>query len=187
MLRRPKNIHAFLESFRPLLGIVLLSVLVLDAAPTRAQSEDEIKAAFLLNFARYVEWPVAAFSSADSPVRVCMLEAGDFGKVVRDTIAGKSVGARSVEVVGVDAALAAADCHILFLESESGYEGEVLETLGESSVFTVASDTGFAKNGGIANFFRAGNRIRFEINPRAARGAGLNISSRLLRLAQVVE
>jgi hypothetical protein len=172
---------------RPVAGVLGFALAMFGAAPIHAQSEDEIKAAFLLNFARYVEWPESAFSGSDAPVQICMLGSEGFDRVAAGIVAGKMVGPRSVEVVPVSGADAAARCHILFVGSDSGSTDDIVASLGKSSVFTVANDEGFAKQGGIANFYRAGKRIRFAINPGAAEGAGLKISSRLLRLAQLVE
>ncbi len=171
----------------PVVGIVVFAISMFGASPLLAQSEDEIKAAFLLNFARYVEWPESAFSSLDSPVQICTLESDGFDSVVASTIEGKMIGPRSVEVAAVAGPEFAGGCHILFLGNGSRSGNEVVETLRKSSVFTVGNDQGFAKQGGIANFYRVGNRIRFEINPNAAQDAGLKISSRLLRLARLVE
>jgi hypothetical protein len=168
-------------------GATLVLVLAIFAAQSvHAQSEDEIKAAFLLNFARYVEWPTSAFDSDQAPVRICMSATSGFDRVLAGTVEGKTVGPRSVDVQVVEDFAAASACHILYLDSLGGAD-EVVAVLGEASVFSVASDEGFADQGGIANFYREGNRIRFEINPGAARKAGLKISSRLLRLARLVE
>ncbi len=161
---------------------------MLPALPSQAQSEDQIKAAFLLNFARYVDWPSRAFASNAAPVRICLLGAGAFGGVVSSTVEGKTVGSRPVRVDALGPSDATDGCHILFVGerfSEDG--GDVGAVLGATSVFTVGNETDFARRGGVANFFRADNKVRFEINPRAARTAGLKISSRLLRLARLVE
>ena len=177
----------------PLRRILLSFVLGLllagsGATPSWAQSEDQIKAAFLFNFARYVEWPDAAFTSGSAPVRICVAGAGDFAGVVEQAVGGKSVGDRAVAVVpGVDLS-DASSCHILYIgEGVDVGAGAVASSVSTGHVFTVADRAGFAASGGIANFIRVDNKVRFEINPNAAKGAGLKISSRLLRLAKVVE
>lgn len=160
----------------------------ISAPPAAAQSQDQIKAAFLFNFARYVEWPASAFSSADSAVRICLIGSKTFSEVVSSTVSGKSVGDRSV-VVDTPAGLeSASGCHILYVgEDMDTAASDVAASVDGANVFTVSDRRGFAANGGIANFIRADNKIRFEINPGAAKSAGLKISSRLLRLAKVVE
>jgi hypothetical protein len=171
------------------LTTVLLSSGLIAVAPAfGAQSEDQVKAAFLFNFARYVEWPVDAFADASQAVRICMLGTDGFAQVVSRAVSGKSVGDRAVEVDLPGDLESLAGCHILYVGDrvEAGPR-EIADRVGGASVFTVADRAGFARGGGVANFIRADNRIRFEINPGAAKRAGLKISSRLLRLAKVVE
>jgi hypothetical protein len=158
------------------------------ATQAKAQSEDQIKAAFLFNFARYVEWPSAAFENGDAAVKICMVGSGDFAGVVSQTVSGKNVGDRAVEVDTPSDLSRASGCHILYVgASVSEGPAEVAASVHASNVFTVADRAGFASGGGIANFIRTDNKVRFEINPGAAKKAGLKISSRLLRLAKVVK
>jgi len=160
----------------------------LAASPARAQSEDQVKAAFLFNFARYVEWPANAFGSDGAPIRICMLGSGGFSSVVSKAVSGKSVGDRAVEVDTPADLGGTAGCHILYVgETANSATSDVAAKVDGASVFTVADREGFAAGGGIANFIRADNKIRFEINPGAAKKAGLKVSSRLLRLAKVVD
>lgn len=186
---RPPIRMRFFRGPRVLFGVLCLTAsLFLAAAEARAQSEDQIKAAFLFNFARYVEWPGAAFGDPGSPIRICLMGAEDFSTVVTLTVSGKSVGARPVEIKQPDDVRQAAGCHILYVGEDSRVAAANLASqLASGSVFTVSDRDGFAKDGGIANFFRADNKVRFEINVSAAKRAGLKVSSQLLRLAKVVE
>lgn len=150
--------------------------------------EEEIKAAFLFNFARYVQWPQDSFGDRGAPVRVCVLGADDFARIVSANVSGKSVDDRAVEVVDLKNAASLGGCHILFVGDQAGKpRRELLGEIGKLPVLTVSDSEGFAREGGIANFYRDDNKVRFEINPGAARVAGLKISSQLLRLARVVE
>lgn len=154
----------------------------------RAQSEDQIKAAFLFNFLRYVEWPEAAFAGPDDAVKICLAGSGNFADVVSLTVSGKSVENRPVEVNTLSGLSRASSCHILYVGKGSEFApAKVASSVLGSSVFTVADREGFATGGGIANFIRTDNKVRFEINPSAAKKAGLKVSSRLLRLAKVVK
>lgn len=170
---------------------MFLQAFVLSSLPATAawaQSEDQVKAAFLFNFARYVEWPPGAFGSGDAPVRICMIGTDGFSSVVAKAVSGKSVGDRAVEVDTPAALSSTTGCHILYVGDDADVAAsEVAAQVSGASVFTVADRDGFAADGGIANFIRADNKIRFEINPGAAKEAGLKISSRLLRLATVVD
>lgn len=147
-------------------------------------SEHEVKAAYLYNFARYVTWPATAFGSPSDPLRICVLGDDDFEAVLSATVSDKRVGERPVVAERRENASQANGCHILFLKSARA--GSVSE-LSRDNVFTVSDVAGFAKDGGIANFLLSDNKVRFEINPGAVQKAGLQVSSRLLRLAQIVE
>ena len=153
-----------------------------------AQSEDQIMAAFLFNFARYVEWPKDAFEDRRAPVTICILAADAFADVVSKTVSGKLVDNRPVGVQPISDLKSSGSCHILFIGRDAKQShADAIAALDGQSVFAVSDRAGFASDGGIANFFRADSRIRFEINPSAALKVGLKISSRLLRLAKVVE
>lgn len=173
-------------------GIVVLAliafVLAAPVAPSAsAQSKDEVMAAFLLNFARYVEWPEDAFDQNDMPVQFCMLSSKEFEGIVAETVSGKTVADRPVLVRWTSDLSKTNGCHVLFIGREfGGSHSKAVDAVDGLSVFTVADQEGFAEAGGVANFLHADNRIRFEINPTAAKKAGLKISSRLLRLAKVV-
>jgi hypothetical protein len=152
-----------------------------------AEAESQVKAAFLFNFARYVEWPMSAFAGATAAIRLCLIAERGFEAVVRDTVSGRSVGERPVMVEGIDGLGAAKGCHLLFLDEASGLSATaVAERVGTLAIFTISDVPRFAAEGGIANFILVDSKIRFEINPSAARRAGLKISSILLRLAKLV-
>jgi hypothetical protein len=170
-------------------SLVVVTLWVCIGAPAaRAQSEDQVKAAFLFNFARYVEWPEASFDGPGDALRICMVGGDRFAEVVSRIVSGKRVANRPVSVDSLAGLSGAAACHILYVDERFSVDAqEVAARLGGSSVFTVSDRTGFAAGGGIANFIRSENKIRFEINPSAAKQAGLKVSSQLLRLAKLVE
>jgi len=152
-----------------------------------AETEDQVKAAFLFNFARYVEWPEASFASETSAIRLCILGAGDFEQVLSQTVSGRAVGRRPVEVAAAPGLDAAVDCHLLYIDDGAvAPAAGVAARIGGRAVFTISEQAGFAAEGGIANFILVDSKVRFEINPTAARTAGLKISSSLLRLAKIV-
>jgi len=160
---------------------------VLAPGVAAAESAEDVKAAFLFNFARYVEWPEAAFANETAPIRLCLLSNSGFHDVLAKTVSGRSVGRRPVAVETVEGLDAAGRCQLLFLGQGASLAGaDVAARLGERPVFTISDQAGFAAADGIANFILVDNKIRFEINPSAARRAGLKISSSLLRLAKLV-
>ena len=160
------------------------------SAPSEsAAGEYEVKAAFLLNFARLVEWPEDAFPDAHSPLTVGLLSAAPSSESerIQKFLAGKSVGSRKVQVQQIESAEEVGGFHLVFVGASSGAEaGEVAGATGGGPVLLVGESDGFANEGGAINFFTVGNKIRFEINPRAAEAAGLRVSSRLLRVAKII-
>jgi hypothetical protein len=177
---------AFLKRALPaaLLGLALL--LVAPPAAVRAQvaaSEYDVKAAFLFNFTKFVEWPGSAFSDDRGTLQLCVFGGNPFGKslesVIDEEVGGHRLGVRRVEDPGK-----LAGCHVVFIDpSENDRTPQVLSSLRGEPVLTVGDNRGFLDRGGIINFVLEGTKVRFEINQEAAERAGLKISSKLLRLA----
>jgi len=157
-------------------------------AEAAARSEHEVKAAFLFNFAKFIEWPDDVFEKTDSPIVVGILGDESFARVVERTCAEKEVHGRPFSVKRFDKADQIGLCHALFISgSEKKRLTRVFATLGDSAVLTVGEMPGFAHEGGMINFTMKKNKVHFEINESAARRAGLKISSKLLKLATIVE
>ncbi|MFQ5774751.1 MAG: YfiR family protein [Kiloniellaceae bacterium] len=153
------------------------------AEPTR---EYLIKAAFLYNFAKFTEWPKGAFAGASTSLQVCVLGEDPFGPAL-ESIAGKPINGRIVVVRRVGSIGAARPCHMVFVSaSEEARLTSILETLGARPILTVADMPNFARAGGIINLkTNDEDKLRFEINVRTARRAGLKLSSKLLNLAEL--
>ena len=151
--------------------------------------ENQVKAAYLFNFARYVEWPSTAHTSSTSALEIGVVGGGVVSDLLKKTVAGKTVRARSLQVVNFQSPADARSSHILFVPGDLSSEEllQILDQLKGTHVFVVADAAGFAQHGGIANFIVAGSRVRFAINKNAAEEAGLKVSSKLLRLAELVE
>jgi len=171
---------------RAVLAVLLLSSFTPSGA-TASVDEDEVKAAFLLNFTRFVDWPESAFAAASSPFVICVLNDSGFARTAAGVIGDRTVGDRPVRVRDTTNAQDANACHILFVPaSQGGMHQTVIATLSADSVFTVSDSDGFAEMGGVANFKRAGSKLGLEINRAAAARAQLKVSARLLRIADVV-
>jgi preprotein translocase subunit Sec61beta len=169
-------------------AVALAATLFSGGAPAEpAAGEYEVKAAFLLNFARLVEWPEDAFSDARSSFSVGLLGTASASEQIQQFLEGKYIGSHTVHARQMKSADEAAGFHMIFVSASSGVKaGEVAAAIGGGSVLLVGESKGFATRGGAINFFTDGNKIRFEINPRAAEVAGLRVSSRLLRVAKIV-
>ena len=170
----------------PILRLSLVCLLAVSGG--RAQesppTEYQLKAAFLLNFAKFVEWPPAALAKATSPMVLGILGENPFGAVLERTIRDKTINSRPLVIKEFRSPAEATNCHMLFIgASEKARLPEILAGLRGASVLTVGETDRFTENGGIINFVRQGNKIRFQINEVAAKSAGLRISSKLLSLA----
>lgn len=148
-------------------------------------SEHELKAAFLYNFAKFVEWPADAAETAGLPLVLGIFDPSPFGPVLA-TIGGKTAQGRGIVVKACSKPADATACHIVFLNvSDEAQIRETLALVRETSVLTVGEADQFTVWGGIVRFYAVGKRLRFEINVAAAELAGLRISSKLLKLAKI--
>lgn len=146
-----------------------------------AEVETRVKAAFIYNFARFVEWPSR---SSSGPVRIGVIGHGDLSGPLEEVVRGKSVGGRPIRVTPVENASEAELCEILLIErSESKRAGEIAQALAGKPVLTVSDDEGGSKEGIMIAFQLVDESVRFQINQVAAERAGLKISSQLLKVA----
>jgi hypothetical protein len=167
----------------------VLAALSLTAAAPRAQqraptAEDEIKAAFLLNFARFVEWPP---SSPGTPLRICTVGDARFDGAVAHTIAGEASDGHPLQLDTPASPDAARNCGILFVgRQEDGHADRWLAAVRDRPVLVVAESKAAADAGAAITFVVEDNRVKFDVNDQAAARAGLKISSKLLRVARHV-
>ncbi len=150
-------------------------------------TEYEVKAAFLLNFARFVEWPPRAFESATAPLGVCVLGEDPFGRTLDVVAAGKMSGDRTLMVRRGKKLEELGGCEILFISaSERSRLPEIFTALRNAPVLTVGDSEDFAARGGGVQFTLEDSHVHFIINADATERAGLKVSSKLLSLAHVV-
>jgi hypothetical protein len=172
---------------RRLAAGVLLAAATAAVAPAGAPTEHQVKAAFLYNFANFVEWPPAALGAPGTPLRVCVVGADPFGRALDDAFRDQLVQGRRVEVVRGPTLGALGRCHILFLpQAEQRRWVELVKELRHAPTLTVADGPPLVQQGGMVNFVIDDKRVRFEINRNAAEQAGLRISSKLLSLARTL-
>jgi hypothetical protein len=152
-------------------------------------SEYLIKAGFIYNFAKLVEWPTTAFAQPDSPIVIGILGDDPFGATLDRIVADKKINGRSFAVKRLKWSKDLKDlkdCNILFVSSsEKEHIDSVVDTVKWMPILTIGDAPGFARRGGIINFMLEDNKVRFEVNVEAAKHAVLNISSRLLALAKI--
>jgi hypothetical protein len=181
-------------------GLVLATLLLASVA-LGAQSQDLvsseylIKAGFIYNFANLVQWPSTSFLQPDSPIVIAILGEDPFGTTLDRVLDGKKVNGRPFVIRRLKSvaelqrsAANPRECQILYVSSsEMPYLAETLQVVKDSPILTIGEKPGFAKSGGIINLVLEDNRVRFEVNVDAAKEADLNISSRLLALARIVQ
>jgi len=193
-----------------ILVVLTLALFVMPGA-ARAPGDDsalsreyQIKAAFLYNFIKFVDWPEEKFGDSNEPIIIgiiCKPPLADIFEPIKDKkVKGRGIvikrfksfeelkkssgednpeSARKIETL--------TKCHLLFVcSSEQEYFKEIINSVKDSSVLTVGEAEGFLKAGGIINFLMEEKKIRFEVNIVAARQAELEIRSKLLRLAKRV-
>ena len=158
--------------------------------PVRAESaahrEYLIKAAFLYNFAKFIDWPAEAFPNDRTPLTLCIFGEDPFG-VALESIKGKTVKGRKLVIQHSTRVEDLEQCHILFVSaSEEKRLRPILSGLRGKTILTVSDMNGFARRGGIINLVTEKSKIRFEVNVEVTELAGLKISSKLLKLAKIV-
>jgi hypothetical protein len=170
---------------RPLLACVLFGASLAAAQP--AIPEFRLKAAFLVKFAQFVEWPAGVFEGR-SDVDVCVMRPSPFGTELHDAVKGETLRGLPLSVREVTRESQAETCHLLFLaDVENVRARAILRDLADRPVLTVSDQPTFGRAGGMITLHLVEGRVRFAVNlPRAER-AGLRLSSQLLRLATNVE
>jgi hypothetical protein len=151
-------------------------------------SENQIKAAFLLNFPKYVEWPAEAHATTNSPIIVRILGNANLADEFKKISAGKTINGRPLLVqTAIPEAGSPADCHLLYLGNAVRRPADLLAKLRGQSVLTVSTDDHFLENGGVIRFVRQERKIRLQVQLANAQQARLKISSKLLSVADVVK
>ena len=159
-----------------------------DVRHAQAQSskptEYEVKAAYLYNFGRFVEWPSRTGMAQLHSFNICVVGQDHFGAALSNTLADETIAGKSVAIKRIQGAQEATNCQILFIStSEESQLKQILTVLKGSSVLTVSDMPQFSRQGGMVQFVLDGSRVRFEINLASAERAGLTLSSELLKLA----
>lgn len=153
----------------------------------QSPSEYEVKAGFLFNFALFVHWPASAFDKEDSPIVFAVVGRDPFGRVLDAALASKRIHERPIEIRRFRRAQDVERCHVLFVPgSESENLTLILRQLRNAPVLLVGEKPGFARAGGVVNFYIEAKKVRFEINPETAKERDLRVSSKLLKLARIV-
>lgn len=166
----------------------IAALLITGAETSSAQNATEatLKAAFLLNFIRFVEWPTDVLA-AGAPISTCMVGAPLVTELLTRVANGRSINGHQVVVSNraLDGPLTT--CHVVYAAGiDAAATRQLVRSLGGAPVFTISDFERFAAFGGITNFIEDDARLRFAVNIEAARRARLHLSAPMLALATLV-
>lgn len=166
---------------------LFLLLLALPSQASEAMLEYQVKAAYLYNFLKFVQWPDDQFLDAVSPIRICILGDNPFHGML-DELRQRHVASRKLTVVQLEFEAELQQCHLVYIGG--GQQGQIERALQRVRLFpvlTVSDMQDFAARGGVIGFVIIDERVRLEINLDVARAAGLQISAKLLELAKIIE
>jgi hypothetical protein len=172
-----------------LFAIHLNSVLAQSDEKLEPSREYAIKAAYLYNFTRYVEWPEETFSTKDAPFVIGLLGKDPFGEIVDEIARTKQVNQRRIVIKRFANMADYSPCHLLFVAASVNPQDKaaVIQNAHNAGVLVVSEDPDLARQGVIINFFIQDNTVRFEICPEVAKQERLKISAKLLSVAKIVQ
>ena len=167
-----------------LVGIMLTASL---PAQKLKPTENELKAVYLFNFARFTQWPPAVGTQKNGSFFICILGQDPFGASLEAVIVGETIGGNPVAAKRISKSQDALSCQVLYISSSEARQlKDVLSVLGKASVLTVSDMPEFSSRGGMIQFVSDSKKIRFEVNLAKARTADLTLSSELLKVAVTV-
>lgn len=155
-------------------------------APDADRREYAIKAAFLFHFTQFITWPESALSGEGEPLRIAVFQPNPFGQVLEQIVEDKLVQGRPIEIRYINDVADAEGAQIVFIPQSANVSREIIDRLSGQPVLLVGEDREFIRNGGMVALVRTGERVAIIIDRDTLQRAGLDASSRLLRLAQTV-
>ncbi len=178
-------------SLHPLIRLLMwwmvLSLPLGALAQTIASREYNIKAVFLYNFTRFAEWPDNAFKNASDDFIIGIVGDDPFGGLLDQTVSGEKVNGHRILIQRYASNDDIQACHILFIAATQQENViEIIKSLNGASTLTVSDLPAFAGEGGMIGFKLENNKIKLQINLAVVKSSQINISSKLLRLAEVV-
>ena len=173
---------------KPLVTATALLALAapLRAAPPAPANEYALKSVFLYNFCHFIEWPDSAFTSPNEPLIIGIVGEDPFGTLLKEAVEGETYHNRPIRIEHYRGPRDIKHCHLLFVSrSEAGRFDAILAAVSDKSVVTVGETEDFLERGGMIALPAERNRVRLRINSTALRAASLEVSSKLLRVADV--
>ncbi|MES2732377.1 MAG: YfiR family protein [Bacteroidota bacterium] len=166
---------------------LLIGSVISLSAQTPPAREYQIKAGFLFNFTQFIEWPASAFVSTETPIVIGVLGEDPFNAYLDEIVSGETVNGHPLVVQRFKTISEVNTCHILFINiTETAKLEEIVTSLKGRNILTVSDAANFMQQGGMIRFVTVNKKIQFQINPEATKEADLSISSKVLRLAEIV-
>ena len=167
--------------------VLLAGVLPARRSSAALPNEYALKSVFLYNFCRFIDWPDAAFSGPGDPIVIGVFGEDPFGPLLPEAVQGETFHGRSIRIEHYRNPRDAVRCHLLFVgASEAPRVGDVLAAVAGRSIVTVGETESFVERGGMIALVADRNRIRLLVNPAPLRAAKLDVSSKLLRVAEII-
>jgi hypothetical protein len=167
--------------------LVLLLMTMVNTQKVYADAKEySVKAAFLFNFVKFIEWPDESFKNSQSPIVISFIGKDPFGDALNE-FRGKTINGRTIVIHRVPSVESLERSHVIFVsKSEKDNLPAILKAVETWHTLTVGDMKSFAQSGGIINLVNIDNKIGFEINVGAAEKARLKVSSKLLKLSKIV-
>lgn len=184
--RRPPGSRGAKGLLRLVAAVTMAAIFSVRCVQTQTAppSEYQVKAVYLYNFGKFVQWPGSATAASSPRFSICVLGEDPFGTILDTVLANETIAGKPAQARRLTRATEASTCHILFISSaESGHLPEILSSLNGGGVLTVSDMERFTDRGGMIQFVWDRQRVRFEVNLAAAARAGLALSSDLLKVA----
>lgn len=183
-----RRIISYINSLKLKKLFIVVSFVIPISLFSQQFTEYELKAAYLFNFGKFVQWPAESFKKPSDPFIIGIYGTNPFGEILQQTIQNKTLQNRPVILVSINNIEDAATCHILFIcKTDKLQLKQLLAELHTKPVLTVGDNIeDFCQTGGIINFTSQYSQKRFEINNKASARALLNINSKLLTLSRIV-
>ncbi|WP_276501778.1 YfiR family protein [Terrimonas pollutisoli] len=173
---------------RLIMAVPLLINLLIISASTQPSREYQLKAVFLFNFTQFVEWPANSFSSDQAPMVIGIVGSNPFGSYLEETVHGEKINGRALLIRYYDTMEDIGACHVLFINvTETNKREQIIEKVKDRNILTVSDAPDFMQQGGMIRFFTKQDKIKLQVNLEATKMASLVMSSKLLRLVEVVK
>jgi YfiR/HmsC-like len=171
--------------------LIFIAALTLFNANSYSQTQKEIEykleAAYLLHFLQFVEWPDSVFENEKSPLVITILGDDPFGNILDEITKSEKIGEHSIIIKRVHSLNNLRFCNVLYISSsERENFKSILKHIDSAPVLTISDIDDFSEQGGNISFYLEENKIRFAINIQTLKQADLKVSSKLLRLAKIV-